>query len=164
MCRSMADIQSTAAEIRWGKKKDRRRRKEITGQKYNGPLLHRAAIKTDNDTSLALGILRNLVKTKANTGSGNSRPSTTLPEEWGTRQILVIQPLQQFAALSYVLTAPHYIQNKYDSDKMSTLLMHNELIASLSQAPKLILYIISTNNNKYLASNDVIKTFLQDQD
>ena len=36
MCRSMADIQSTASEIRRGKKKDRRRRKEITGQKYNG--------------------------------------------------------------------------------------------------------------------------------
>jgi len=37
----MADIQSTAAEIRRGKKKERRRKKErkkieITGQKYNG--------------------------------------------------------------------------------------------------------------------------------
>jgi len=43
----MADIRSTAAEIRRGKKrrkKERRRRKETTGQKYNGPLLHRAAI------------------------------------------------------------------------------------------------------------------------
>jgi len=38
MCRSMADIQSTAAEIRRGKKKKKeRRREEITGQKYNGP-------------------------------------------------------------------------------------------------------------------------------
>jgi len=48
MCRSMADIHSTAAEIRRGKKDRRRkkeRRKETTGQKYNGPLLHRAAIK-----------------------------------------------------------------------------------------------------------------------
>jgi len=48
MCRSMADIRSTAAEIRRGKKKkkeeEERRRKETTGQKYNGPLLHRAAI------------------------------------------------------------------------------------------------------------------------
>ena len=45
MCRSMADIQSTAAEIRRGKKnKIERRKKETTGQKYNGPLLHRAAI------------------------------------------------------------------------------------------------------------------------
>jgi len=34
---SMVDIQSTAAEIRRGKKKEERRRKiEITGQKYNG--------------------------------------------------------------------------------------------------------------------------------
>jgi len=35
----MADIQSTAAEIRRGKKKkiEEERRKEITGQKYNGP-------------------------------------------------------------------------------------------------------------------------------
>jgi len=33
----MVDIQSTAAEIRRGKKKKRRRKKiEITGQKYNG--------------------------------------------------------------------------------------------------------------------------------
>ena len=48
MCRSMADIRSTAAEIRRGKKrkKKERRRKETTGQKYNGPLLHRAAINT----------------------------------------------------------------------------------------------------------------------
>jgi len=32
----MVDIQSTAAEIRRGKKKRRRKKKEITGQKYNG--------------------------------------------------------------------------------------------------------------------------------
>jgi len=38
----MVDIQPAAAEIRRGKKD---RRKETTGQKYNGPLLHRAAIK-----------------------------------------------------------------------------------------------------------------------
>jgi len=44
----MADIRSTAAEIRRGKKEERRRRKETTGQKYNGPLLHRAAIKSAN--------------------------------------------------------------------------------------------------------------------
>jgi len=46
MCGSMADIRSTAAEIRRGKKKkiEERRRKETTGQKYIGPLLHRAAI------------------------------------------------------------------------------------------------------------------------
>jgi len=31
MCGSMADIQSTAAEIRRGKKKERRRKIEITG-------------------------------------------------------------------------------------------------------------------------------------
>ena len=41
MCRSMADIRSTAAEIRRGKKKEEEeedgRRKETTGQKYNGP-------------------------------------------------------------------------------------------------------------------------------
>ena len=46
MCRSMADIQSTAAEIRRGKKDRRKKKKETTGQKYNGPLLHRAAIIT----------------------------------------------------------------------------------------------------------------------
>jgi len=34
MCRSMVDIHSAAAEIRRGKKEDRR--KETTGQKYNG--------------------------------------------------------------------------------------------------------------------------------
>jgi len=34
MCGSMVDIQSTAAEIRRGKKE--RKKKEITGQKYNG--------------------------------------------------------------------------------------------------------------------------------
>ena len=39
MCRSMVDIQSEAAEIRRGKKKKKKidRRKETTGQKYNGP-------------------------------------------------------------------------------------------------------------------------------
>jgi len=36
MCRSMADIRSTAAEIRRGKKEEERK-KETTGQKYNGP-------------------------------------------------------------------------------------------------------------------------------
>jgi len=38
MSGSMADIQSATAEIRRGKKKEERRKKkiEITGQKYNG--------------------------------------------------------------------------------------------------------------------------------
>jgi len=37
MCGSMADIQSPTAEIRRGKKKEERKKKiEITGQKYNG--------------------------------------------------------------------------------------------------------------------------------
>jgi len=35
MCESMADIQSPTAEIRRGKK-ERRKKKETTGQKYNG--------------------------------------------------------------------------------------------------------------------------------
>jgi len=36
MCGSMVDIQSTAAEIRRGKKEERRRKiEETTGQKYN---------------------------------------------------------------------------------------------------------------------------------
>jgi len=35
MCRSMVVIQSVAAEIRRGKK-DRKKKKETTGQKYNG--------------------------------------------------------------------------------------------------------------------------------
>ena len=62
MCRSMADIRSTAAEIRRGKKKkkeERRKKKETTGQKYNAPLLHRAAIKmhlvTDNGETIVCG-------------------------------------------------------------------------------------------------------------
>jgi len=42
----MVDIQPAAAEIRRGKKEEDRRQKETTGQKYNGPLLHRAAIIT----------------------------------------------------------------------------------------------------------------------
>jgi len=49
----MADIRSTAAEIRRGKRRRRRRRrKETTGQKYNGPLLHRAAIKKIQDENI----------------------------------------------------------------------------------------------------------------
>ena len=48
MCQSMVDIQPAAAEIRRGNKKRKKkiedRKKETTGQKYNGPLLHRAAI------------------------------------------------------------------------------------------------------------------------
>jgi len=43
----MGDIRSTAAEISRGKKRKKKKmegRKETTGQKYNGPLLHRAAI------------------------------------------------------------------------------------------------------------------------
>ena len=36
MCESMADIQSAAAEIRRGKKKERKKKVDITGQKYNG--------------------------------------------------------------------------------------------------------------------------------
>ena len=45
MCGSMVDIQSPAAEIRLGKKKIERKI-VTTGQKYNGPLFHRAAITT----------------------------------------------------------------------------------------------------------------------
>ena len=50
MCRSMVDIQSAAAEIRRGIKKRKKieRKKETTGQKYNGPLLHRAAVTITN--------------------------------------------------------------------------------------------------------------------
>ena len=51
MCRSMVDIQSPTAEIRRGKKEEedrRKKKKETTGQKYNGPLLHRAAIKIED--------------------------------------------------------------------------------------------------------------------
>ena len=44
MCGSMVDIQSPAAEIRRGNKKKIERKIVTTGQKYNGPLLHRAAI------------------------------------------------------------------------------------------------------------------------
>jgi len=45
MCRSMADIQSTAAEIRRGKKEEDRRRKKLQGKNIMPPLLHRAAIQ-----------------------------------------------------------------------------------------------------------------------
>jgi len=43
----MADIQSTAAEIRRGKmkKKIERRRKKLQGKNIMAPLLHRAAIR-----------------------------------------------------------------------------------------------------------------------
>jgi len=34
MCGSMVDIQSTAAEIRRGKKRRKKKKKEITRQKY----------------------------------------------------------------------------------------------------------------------------------
>jgi len=45
MYASMVDIQSATAEIRRGKKERRKKKKEeTTGQKYNGPQLHRAAI------------------------------------------------------------------------------------------------------------------------
>jgi len=48
MCQSMVNIQSPTAEISRGKKKiERKKKKETTGQKYNGPLLHRAAIKKE---------------------------------------------------------------------------------------------------------------------
>jgi len=43
MCGSMLDIQSTATEIRRGKKE---RNKEITGQKYNGLPYYRVTIKS----------------------------------------------------------------------------------------------------------------------
>jgi len=43
MCGSMVDIQPATAEIRRGIKK--KKKIEITGQKYNAPLLHRATIK-----------------------------------------------------------------------------------------------------------------------
>jgi len=36
MCASMADIQYPTAEIRRGKKEDRKTEEETTGQKYNG--------------------------------------------------------------------------------------------------------------------------------
>jgi len=36
MCGSMVDIQSPTAEIRRGKNKERKKKIEITGQKYNG--------------------------------------------------------------------------------------------------------------------------------
>jgi len=42
----MVDIQSATADIRQGKKDRKKKIEETTGQKYNGPLLHRAAITT----------------------------------------------------------------------------------------------------------------------
>jgi len=40
MCASMVDIQSATADIRRGKKKRRKKKIEITGQKYNGLPYH----------------------------------------------------------------------------------------------------------------------------
>jgi len=53
----MVDIQPAAAEIRRGKNEEEEedRRKETTGQKYNGPLLHRAAIKKNDIKSISTG-------------------------------------------------------------------------------------------------------------
>jgi len=42
----MADIQSTAAEIRRGKKREKEGRKKLQGKNIMTPLLHRAAIIT----------------------------------------------------------------------------------------------------------------------
>ena len=53
MYRSMADIRSTAAEIRRGKKEEDRRKKEegkkLEGKNIMAPLLHRAAIRKIED-------------------------------------------------------------------------------------------------------------------
>ena len=49
MCRSMADIQSTAAEIRREKKEDRRRRKKLQGKNIQ--------ILTGEDGPLKLNLL-----------------------------------------------------------------------------------------------------------
>jgi len=57
MCRSTVDIQSAAAEIRRGKKKDRK--KETTGQKYNGLPLQWAAI--NNQTSFSRVMIKNVL-------------------------------------------------------------------------------------------------------
>jgi len=47
MCRSMVDIQSVAAEIRRGiKKEEEDRRKKLQGKNIMAPLLHRAAINS----------------------------------------------------------------------------------------------------------------------
>ena len=44
MCRSMADIRSTVAEIRRGKKRWKKEGKKLQGKNIMAPLLHRAAI------------------------------------------------------------------------------------------------------------------------
>jgi len=51
MCRSMVDIESVAAEIRRGKKEDRR--KKLQGKNIMAPLLHRAAIINDQAPHIA---------------------------------------------------------------------------------------------------------------
>ena len=55
MCRSMADIRSTAAEIRRGKKRkieEEEDRKKLQGKNIMAPLLHRAAIKKLQDENI----------------------------------------------------------------------------------------------------------------
>ena len=51
MCQSMVDIHFVAAEIRRGKKIERKiDRKKLQGKNIMAPLLHRAAIKKSNYT------------------------------------------------------------------------------------------------------------------
>ena len=60
MCRSMADIRSTVAEIRRGKKRKKKeeRRKKLQGKNIMAPLLHRAAIiRTGQKTGAVAAIL-----------------------------------------------------------------------------------------------------------
>jgi len=62
MYQSMVDIQPAATEIRRGKKKIEDDRKiEITGQKYNSPLLHRATIIMTQDY-MELANLENMLR------------------------------------------------------------------------------------------------------
>ena len=56
MCRSMADIRSTAAEIRRGKKRRKKKKKEegkkLQGKNIMAPLLHRAAITNETHSKV----------------------------------------------------------------------------------------------------------------
>jgi len=62
MCQSMVDIQPAAAEIRRGKKKDRKiDRKKLQGKNIMAPLLHRAAITKRSRVKVTAKCLKKLV-------------------------------------------------------------------------------------------------------
>ena len=70
MCRSMADIRSTAAEIRRGKKRKKKEGKKLQGKNIMAPLLHRAAITNHSMKIYMVSLFhRATIKKEVNGGS-----------------------------------------------------------------------------------------------